>query len=251
MGESASRRSCVFCGAGGKLTAEHVWPAWIDDYIPTIPGGMVGYKHKHGTSDGRFEALFECKRLNHRAKVVCLSCNNGWMNDLENRARRVLKEMISGTGVSLDSDAQRHVASWAAKTAMCVEKTFPTATQAIPQDYYRALYADTSRPPDDLTIWAGCYLGETPFGISHRSWPLWQFVKRQPSNMFQATYRIGHLILQLFGSRSTDDFMLVNDRSKSLLQLWPLLGQTLEWPPKFVFGDEAYERFSAVDFPAS
>lgn len=170
-------------------------------YIPTIPGRMLGYQHKHGTSDGRFEALFEYKRLDHRAKIVCLSCNNGWMNDLENRARPALTEMIAGSGVSLSPDKQREVATWAAKTAMCVEKTFPTATQAIPTDYYSALYADTWRPPNDLVVWAGCYLGETPFGISHRSWPLWQFVKRQPSKMFQATYRIGHLILQLFGSQ--------------------------------------------------
>jgi hypothetical protein len=113
---------------------------------------MLGYQHKDGTSDGRFEMLFEYKRLDHRAKVVCLSCNNGWMNDLENRARPTLKEMISGSGVSLTPDEQRDVATWAAKTAMCVEKTFPTATQAIPNDYYRALSADTLRPPHDLTI---------------------------------------------------------------------------------------------------
>lgn len=69
-------------------------------YIPTIPGRMLGYQHKHGTSDGRFEALFEYKRLDHRAKIVCLSCNNGWMNDLENRARPALTEMIAGSGVS-------------------------------------------------------------------------------------------------------------------------------------------------------
>jgi hypothetical protein len=76
-------------------------------------------------------------------------------------------------------------------------------------------------------------------------------VKRQPSKMFQATYRIGHLILQLFGSQPGDDFLLVNDRSHNLLQLSPPLGHDLTWPPRFVFGDETYERFSTVAFPES
>src|SRR5919106_151931 len=116
MSTRNGKRSCVFCGQEGKLTAEHVWPAWIDQYIPTIPGEVLGYNHKHGTSDGRFEVLFEYQRLDQRAKVVCLTCNNGWMNDLENRARPVLKEMISGSGVSLGVDEQRDVATWAVKT---------------------------------------------------------------------------------------------------------------------------------------
>lgn len=47
--------------------------------------------------------------------------------------------------------------------------------------------------------------------------------------------------------RPGDDFMLVNDRSQNLLQLRPPLGHDLTWPPKFVFGDEAYERFSIDD----
>lgn len=239
----------MFCGHEGKLTAEHVWPAWIDSYIPTIPGGKAGYKHKHGTSDGRFEALFEYERLDHRAKVVCLSCNNGWMNDLEIAAQPFLKDMISGRGVVLDSDAQRIVATWAAKTAMCVERTFPSATQAIPASFYDRLYAVPSQPPDFITVWAGCYLGDTPYGISHRSWPLWQFVNRQPSSMFQSTFRIGHLILQLLGAEATDDFELINDRSENLVQLWPALVERTEWPPRFVFGDEAFERFSTVHFP--
>lgn len=48
-----------------------------------------------------------------------------------------------------------------------------------------------------------------------------------------------------------DDFLLVNDRSQNLLQLWPPLDHDQNWPPKFVFDDEAYERFSAVAFPES
>lgn len=242
------KRSCVFCGVGGKLTAEHVWPAWLDQFIPAIPGGMTGYNHKHGTSDGGFESLFEYKRLDHRARIVCKLCNGGWMNDLENRARPFLKEMISGGPVALDADAQQVIAAWAAKTAMCVERTFPNATQAIHKDYYRELYAHRSKPPDSLTVWAGCYGGATPYGISHRSWPLWRFTRRQPSKMFQATYRIGYLIIQLLGAVIDDDFVLMNDRSQSLIQLWPPLEAKLIWPPNLVFGDEAFEQFSKVQF---
>jgi hypothetical protein len=157
--------------------------------------------------------------------------------------------MISGTGIDLNVVARRIVATWAVKTAMCVERTFPSATQAIPSEYYKKLHADHSKPPPSITVWAGCYAGETPYGISHRSWPLWQFVNRQPSSMCQATYRIGHLILQILGAEPTDHFEQINDRSQSLLRLWPPVHDFVSWPPKLVFGDEAFERFSTVRFP--
>jgi hypothetical protein len=105
MSSTNGKRSCVFCGHEGKLTVEHVWPAWVDQYIPTIPGGKAGYKHKHGTSDGRFEALFEYERLDHLGE--------GCLYRLQ----------------QLNVDAQRIVATWAVKTAVCVERTFPIATQ--------------------------------------------------------------------------------------------------------------------------
>jgi hypothetical protein len=46
------------------------------------------------------------------------------MNDLENAARA-----FSDTGSDLKVDAQRIVATFAEKTAVCVERTFPSATQ--------------------------------------------------------------------------------------------------------------------------
>ena len=67
--------------------------------------------------------------------------------------------------------------------------------------------------------------------------------------MFQSTFRIGHLILQVLGAEPTDDFELINDRSENLIELWPTLVDRAEWPPKFVFGDEAFERLSSVHFP--
>jgi hypothetical protein len=51
------------------------------------------------------------------------------------------------------------------------------------------------------------------------------------------------------GRGPADDFELINDRSQSLLRLWPPVHDIGSWPPKLVFGAEAFEPFSTVRFP--
>jgi hypothetical protein len=51
------------------------------------------------------------------------------------------------------------------------------------------------------------------------------------------------------GRGPSDDFELINSRSQSLLPLWPLVYDIVSWPPKLVFGAEAFERFSTVRLP--
>jgi hypothetical protein len=50
------------------------------------------------------------------------------------------------------------------------------------------------------------------------------------------------------GRGPADDFELIKDRSQSLLQLWPPVHDIVSWPPKLVFGAEAFERLSTVRF---
>jgi hypothetical protein len=52
-----------------------------------------------------------------------------------------------------------------------------------------------------------------------------------------------------FWARTCRRLELISDRSQSLLQLWPLVYDIVSWPPKLVFGAEAFERFSTVRFP--
>jgi hypothetical protein len=49
--------------------------------------------------------------------IACKVCNNGWMKDLEDRARPLLLPMLDGFKTVLDRTSQTVIAAWITKTA--------------------------------------------------------------------------------------------------------------------------------------
>lgn len=109
---------CVFCGAPAN-SKEHVIPQWLSkgprEDIPGI------YQKSVVDLDGTI-----LRDVRHRfgditVKCVCTTCNNGWMNDLEEGVRPFLLPLILGTDefvVILDRKMQSDLAAWAMKTIM-------------------------------------------------------------------------------------------------------------------------------------
>jgi hypothetical protein len=94
---------------------------------------------------------------------VCVSCNTGWMEDLERVARPVLGPLllgaVPGTSRVLDPDQQAILATWAVKTSLLL-----TLSKFRGQDsgWIRAgslqwLYQhhDTGVPPPGTRVWMG------------------------------------------------------------------------------------------------
>src|SRR4051812_48809340 len=104
-------------------------PLWVQQYLPgngdlthTEVDNRTGEVIRQWTKD---EPDFKVKR-------VCGDCNHGWMNDLENRARPVLTSLIQGRGRTIYVDSQRHIATWAVKTAMMWQFALANNWQPIP-----------------------------------------------------------------------------------------------------------------------
>ena len=80
-------RNCLFCDEAAN-SREDAWPRWLLK------------RSRKGTS-GPIRARIgdQPERVYHSerplaAKVVCQGCNNGWMSDLESRARDVIEPML-------------------------------------------------------------------------------------------------------------------------------------------------------------
>ena len=78
---------------------------------------------------------FSNNKIELTAKVVCESCNTGWMSDLETDVKSALLPLVVGSPTVVSLDEQRLLAAWAQKTAMTLEHTFSSPPESI---YYSA-----------------------------------------------------------------------------------------------------------------
>lgn len=126
----ARSRTCMFCGASGSLSDEHVIPKWLPAEIkaagysnrPERPRSKIIYQTTDGT-DTRERLLSPHGILIN--KRVCSGCNNGWMGrGLETEFSPVFKRLVR-----LQLDQIEHPAvvelmvRWALKTCMVHDET--------------------------------------------------------------------------------------------------------------------------------
>src|SRR5688572_30048282 len=96
-------RTCLFCDET-TLTREHVWPDWISKYLYGAPTkDRFRATRFDGPNRTPVGAPFKASELNHKARIVCASCNSGWMSELETHAKPVLQPLLLGRSVNLDA----------------------------------------------------------------------------------------------------------------------------------------------------
>ena len=78
MSAKTSPRTCVFCGAGGKLSGEHLIPDWAGRLLPDHGKGT------HERTRGGETITWQSSAYNRKAGIVCPDhCNSGWMSRVE------------------------------------------------------------------------------------------------------------------------------------------------------------------------
>lgn len=154
-------RSCIFCGSLGPLTREHVYPKWLlqglEDchYVQLDPEPMLSVRAVDETE--RFSAVRDVERPiapsgEQVVRMVCGSCNSGWMSgSVEEPYKAVFERLVQGGLLgSLTPEEAVISARWALKTLMVHES-------ALGQDiFYSALdRAQIMRglPPALTDVW--------------------------------------------------------------------------------------------------
>ena len=142
------RRTCVFCGAAGPLTKEHVFGDWLSR-IGLSPEPVT---HRSGPLNRVGKNLGTGPMFARTVRNVCSSCNNGWMSTLEQIAQQALTPLILGEPGKVAPAQQGAVALWAQKTALVAMLVSSEAERAagygLAESEYRRLYEirDQSRP---------------------------------------------------------------------------------------------------------
>lgn len=192
-------RACVFCG-GTPTTKEHLWPDWgrrlIADAEP-----LTHYQQVRQDNREPVDRTWTTPPFRWTVNAVCARCNNGWMSQLEERARPMLLPMLQGRGRELHREGQRTLASWALKTSMMFEHTQGPHRRVIPREEYTYLL-EHGQPSERIVVWMATYVGTMPG--SCRLYGLDADVVQGPDrgrrDMYGATVTFGPVVFQVFGT---------------------------------------------------
>jgi hypothetical protein len=138
---------CLFCGSSGPLTREHILRADFRKHFGSDRFESRNWGWQLNQAGDRIEVdrKYWALPFERTVKEVCASCNNGWMNDLENEAKDILLDLAEGRERTLNRAQLRIVTRWVAKTAAVIEAAENTL-RAMQPGQYQALRAGNAPP---------------------------------------------------------------------------------------------------------
>ena len=150
-------RQCVFCGRH-RTTREHVLPRWLVPFLPPqdpwrAQERNLTYLSGHlNESDLALPKRTSAEPLtNMTVRVVCQTCNSGWMSQLEDSVREALSTLVRGRPIDITPESARLISLWATKTALVAHFTNSVA------DWRTARLCSTlyqqKTPPPCTSIW--------------------------------------------------------------------------------------------------
>ncbi len=227
-------RVCIFCG-GTKMSAEHVWPQWAAKRVAYSGVHKVrSYAHLEGHQAVEHESDQRAYAL--KARVVCESCNNGWMSKIENAAKPYFETMLYARGRELHKEGQRTLAAWALKTSIVWTASYAKERSVIPTVDLSHL-RDYGEPSSAMSVWIASYDGSHPavadaYGIAanHKE-------DGTPYSIWATTVGFGPVAFHLFGS-TVPGVTIESIRLPAWVhRIWPIQ-KTFAWTPRPCCTDE-------------
>src|SRR4051812_200306 len=225
-------RECIFCG-GPANSREDVWPCWMTSRF-VAPGTM---EQERGP-DSRMTA-WRVDRPELVVKRVCRTCNKGWMHQLQSRAKPIIERLWDEDQVTLGLDDRKALSLWAVMTSMVLQ-TFDDHDKWLYSDYDRTLMWHEQRIPSFIGIWIANCVGHTETYSQGRSMTgSAQDTQRQGRGSV-VTMALGNLAIQVLKVVPDGDAGRLKqitvgqgwgDWENIALQIWPLKGEPVNWPP--------------------
>jgi hypothetical protein len=233
---------CIFCGHL-SVSNGHVLPDFLKQ-IEVEPKPSLTRRGKvHATQ--RNPALYS-----EKARVVCQQrCNGGWMSQIEEAAKPVLLDLITGQPGQLNPQGQAVLARWAALAALMACYLQPKIE--VPRDYPATFYG-LKEPPAITIVWIATYDLAGGYAESYKRGPLpngWQTqaplvlptgtVQPTSFNGYRVTINVWHLAFKVDVLAPPPDWHESNARYRikldrtipGVVPIWPMAqGRIIEWP---------------------
>lgn len=235
-------RLCIFCGNEGQLSKEHIWPEWMRGYLPLIGDG----KYKTWSETFKWKDLLNTKsntRPGHlttkKVRVVCKSCNNGWMSTLESEAKHVIVRILQRQAFRIVATDQLILSQWITLKTIVGEHVEPDLYVTPKED--RRKFFESRIIPDFFAIYIGSHSSRSDSAwlrisntlASSASGPLPQLVEAK-RNTQSVSFICGPLFIFVLAIRedgiNPTEFMSL----KKVVRIFPSLSADIDWPPKNV-----------------
>jgi hypothetical protein len=238
-------KECAFCSHYAD-SREHVFSDWMLGMLP--PKQRYIFTERVVKRDEYVR--YAGKKIKIKAKVVCTTCNNGWMSDLEALCQTAMGHLLFNDSLSvLRPDALNTIARFAFKTLVIANHkglaTVPFFSFSIRQDF--RLYGHI---PDGVQIWMA-----TRKIIAGKNYGFWKSSHGETDKcfphafaMYGCTWNFQNIVLQISAARWQDEtrrnslpplmFPQDDNWEKASLTIWPLPSGNIQWPPLFYLGDD-------------
>jgi hypothetical protein len=230
-------KHCIFCQEKAKLTREDFFPQWFRQLYPAPPESQSARLnaevswHERDRATGEIVTRIAPSKLarpgdlaDQTLKVVCATCNNGWMSRLQQDAKPHLSPCIQGNWSPPSQKARKVLSAWATMFAMVVE--FGDEASAVVPPIERQVFMRDLQPPLGGWVAAGRLAGDLPYWFHRRALRL-TLDPTEPAGLPNAqltTIALGHLLLQVY--LTTSDLGPFNPGQRcvehGLSPLWPL-----------------------------
>ncbi len=264
-------KHCIYCGQTGNMSKEDVWPTWLHGLITrNIPS--------YALRDLRFDSLKNLDKATAtekkksgdprtlRVRWVCQGCNNGWMSQLQEKAKPIVLPFMHGEQSVLNQDQQKTFAGWAAMNVMTAE--FRDVRNLSVSAVDRKSLMETRVPPENWKIWIG--------NLDTEKWKAYYIHHRMKVLPDDAPLELGHVetvpidvvngCARFYNTQTTtiiyeklyiyafssDVALFTKEFSPGpVCQLWPIKEKELRWPPLHSLKDIDAEQVTGSIFGAA
>jgi ribosomal protein L37E len=260
-----AQRTCIYCGRT-PVTKEHIMSKWLREVWPPSAGDTsnLTYHYQIENFDKKAKESHSKERRGgpfqfRTAKIVCASCNNGWMSRIDAAAKPLLQRMLNSEQMLLDRNHQTVLAAWLAK--LTISNEFTTDLQTVSEEH-RQYFKNKVECPNGWIVMAGSYAGTYYNKTIRRCSSALQAGTRvsngveegvigvnvdTPMNTQSTTFAISNIGFHTASScNSGFNFEPKHQLLDGMLIIWPILSDFVLWPPRPWIGDDIMHKYSTA-----
>jgi len=198
--------------------------------------------------DGTVVKQWPAPKINMKTKVVCETCNNGWMSDLEQDfAKPAMADLILGNRIGeLSRKRAKGLSLFAFKTAVIANRSLPESEFFFTTSECYAFRKSLTIPPDVTMYLVGM---ENVKGGGIGSFNVFFQDRNRPSpklSLNVCSFWVGQLGFQVISAKSIGPAKVESLPTPPGLTVcfYPALEPRISWPRKNVLGVETFHDFS-------
>lgn len=233
-------KECAFCLNTAKLTAEHLWPNWMNDLFPSKK------RFKTKNEKGEIVREWSSDKLDWKARVVCETCNNTWMSDIESRAKSAMSNFILGKPGPIPQLCTDSIALFAFTTAVIFDHVRRDREPFFSRSVRYGFRESFAIPSSVKMFMAGFLPGGK--GHVHTCYHEGALYATDRFMLYVCTYAVGHFVFQVVGQNRqgyTKVTLEPREFQPFAVEFWPWVPGGASWPPAHVLQTAAdFDSFS-------